>query len=129
MGLVPIVVSSCFLHMAMMTLRGSGPAFFLFFLTLAGAAYAESGISRERQGALVRLVRNDCGACHGMKLSGGLGPSLLPSALEAKDPQALRETILRGRTGTPMPPWSPFMSEEEAAWVVQQLMKGLPDAH
>lgn len=115
--------------MAMMTLRGASPAFFLLGLVLAGSAEADNGISRERQAALVRLVRNDCGACHGMKLSGGLGPSLLPAALAGKDPETLRETLLRGRNGTPMPPWSPFLSEEEAAWVVQQLIKGMPDVH
>lgn len=82
-----------------------------------------------RQSEIIRLVRNDCGSCHGLTLQGGLGPALVPSALQGKPDIALRETILRGRTGTAMPPWAPFLSEQEAEWVVEQLKKGFPHAH
>jgi cytochrome c55X len=35
--------------------------------------------------------------------------------------------ILHGRRGTPMPPWSTFVSEAEARWIVEQLRQGLPE--
>lgn len=84
--------------------------------------------SPSRQAELLNLVRQDCGSCHGMSLGGGLGLPLTPQTLNEKSPELLKETILHGRTGTPMPPWSPFMSEAEAGWIVEILMKGLPDA-
>ena len=34
-----------------------------------------------RERALVRMVRQDCGSCHGMRLTGGLGPALTREAL------------------------------------------------
>jgi len=93
------------------------------------ACLADEGVSHERQMELVRLVRNDCGSCHGLKLNGGLGPALLPATLAGKAPEGLRETILRGRVGTAMPPWSSFLSEADSSWIVEQLMKGFPDVH
>jgi cytochrome c55X len=108
--------------------RGASPAFFLGWIALFSlGAYAGEEVDQQRQHDLVRLVRNDCGSCHGLKLNGGLGPSLMPAALAGKAPEGLRETILRGRAGTAMPPWSRFLSEEEANWIVGQLMKGFPD--
>ncbi len=80
-----------------------------------------------RQRELVHLVREDCGSCHGRTLKGGLGPSLLPEDLRDLPPEALRETILRGRKGTAMPPWQQFLSEAEAAWIVEKLQEGFPD--
>ena len=34
-----------------------------------------------RQKELVHMVRQGCGSCHGMRLTGGLGPPLQPAAL------------------------------------------------
>jgi cytochrome c55X len=109
-------------------MRGASSAFFLWLALFSAGVLAEP-IEQPRQGELVRLVRNDCGSCHGLTLAGGLGPALLPSTLADKAPGGLRETILRGRTGTAMPPWAAFLSETEVDWIVQQLMKGFPDAH
>jgi cytochrome c55X len=81
-----------------------------------------------RQAELVHMLRHDCGSCHGMTLAGGLGPSLLPESLAGKPEAALSATILRGRPGTPMPPWAGILSDADAAWLVQQLVKGIPDA-
>ena len=92
------------------------------------AGWAEESIRPERQAEIVRLVRNDCGSCHGGKLKGGLGPSLQPESLRDKVPESLRETILHGRAGGAMPPWSDFLTEEEADWIVNQLLKGFPNA-
>jgi cytochrome c55X len=77
-----------------------------------------------RQTELTRLLTQDCGSCHGLTLKGGLGPALTPQALTGKSPEWLREVILEGRPGTPMPPWKPFLSREEAGWIVQQLLRG-----
>jgi len=77
-----------------------------------------------RQQALRHLLAQDCGSCHGLTLQGGLGPALTREALAGKSPEMLRAVILHGRPGTPMPPWQPFMSETEAAWLVQQLLDG-----
>lgn len=82
--------------------------------------------SVERQQELVRLVRQDCGSCHGMTLQGGLGPALTSSALQDKPAESLVATVQGGRPGTPMPPWKPFLSESETAWVVEQLQRGFP---
>ncbi len=81
-----------------------------------------------RRAELVHLLRQDCGSCHGLTLKGGLGPALDPGAASAMDPEQMRQVILHGRPGTPMPPWSPFFTEEEARWIVETLRKGLPDA-
>lgn len=81
----------------------------------------------ERQRELVTLVRQDCGSCHGMMLKGGLGPPLTPDALRDKPAESLALTIVNGRPGTAMPPWRPFVSEAEAAWIVDQLQNGLRD--
>ena len=85
----------------------------------AAAAPAEP-----RAGALLQLLHNDCGACHGLSLKGGLGSPLTPQALAGKPVDSLVATILNGRPGTPMPPWRPFLSEEEAQWLVQLLQQG-----
>ncbi len=87
---------------------------------------ATTSLADDRERELVRMVRNDCGSCHGLRLQGGLGPALLPETLSGKAPEAMRETILRGRTGTAMPPWGKFLNETEAEWIVAQLMKGFP---
>jgi cytochrome c55X len=79
-----------------------------------------------RRDALVDLVRQDCGSCHGLTLKGGLGPSLEPSALAGKDNAFLGYVILNGRRGTPMPPWRDHLSDAEAQWIVEQLKRGFP---
>lgn len=81
----------------------------------------------ERQRELVHLVRQDCGSCHGMTLKGGLGPALTPDALRDKPAESLVATVFGGRPGTPMPPWHRFLTEAEAEWVVDQLIKGFPE--
>lgn len=88
------------------------------------APLAQADVSPQRQQQLMHLLRQDCGSCHGLTLKGGLGPALTPQALAGKPAEMLRETILRGRPGTPMPPWKDFMSEGEAAWLVEQLQTG-----
>jgi len=104
--------------------------FALFLASTATVASAEPALASApgagRQQELVRLVRQDCGSCHGMTLKGGLGPALLPANLHDKPAEGLVATIYYGRPGTPMPPWKQFMSEAEAGWVVEKLMTEFP---
>lgn len=111
-----------------------GPLFYalLCCMTISSLGGVKSVLADEspgsqRQKELVRLVRQDCGSCHGMTLAGGLGPALLPAALAGKPAQSLVATVLYGRPGTPMPPWGAFINEEEAKWVVEMLLKGFPN--
>ena len=94
----------------------------------AGAPAASGAPDPSRQRELVRLLRQDCGSCHGMRLTGGLGPPLTPQALRDKPSDSLVATIVSGRAGTAMPPWRPFLSEAEAAWLVARLREGDPHA-
>lgn len=92
----------------------------------AFAAETPTAPNSLRQAELINMVRQDCGSCHGLTMKGGLGPPLLPEALRYKDAQGLKFTILYGRPGTPMPPWKDFISDAEAGWIVEILLKGLP---
>ncbi len=96
----------------------------LSLVLLCGPAAAEPP-GAARQEALLYLLRQDCGSCHGLTMKGGLGPPLLPRSLADKPDHALIEAILDGRPGTPMPPWRFAVSPEEAAWMVERLKRGL----
>lgn len=93
------------------------------------AAESPATMGAARRGELVKLVRQDCGSCHGLTLKGGLGPALLPDALKDKPADYLKAVILQGRPGTAMPPWQRFLSEAEAQWIVFNLQKGFPSGH
>lgn len=94
-------------------------------LVLAAAAAAAEEPDPARQAELLHMLRQDCGSCHGMRLSGGLGPPLSPQALAGKDREALVAIVLDGVPGRPMPPWRPYLSQEEASWLVDRLREGL----
>ena len=106
-------------------------------VTLAPAAGAAGGGNASaapgtqpdaaRQRELLVLLKQDCGSCHGMRLTGGLGPALTPEALRTKPAESLAATIVYGRTGTAMPPWRRFMSEAEADWLVARMIDGATD--
>jgi cytochrome c55X len=104
--------------------------FGLFLLSTAGIGCVAPAMAGEpdaaRQKELVHMVRQDCGSCHGMTFKGGLGPALLPENLRDKPVEGLVATIYYGRPGTPMPPWKQFMSEAEAAWIVDKLLTEFP---
>lgn len=89
-------------------------------------SHAASATSMSRQVELTRLVRQDCGSCHGMTLQGGLGKSLLPGDIAALDTAQIRDVILEGMPGTPMPPWKSLLSRDDAAWIADQLKRGFP---
>lgn len=96
----------------------------LVMLLLAPLAQAEDLPGAARQQELLHLLRHDCGSCHGMTLQGGLGPALTPARLAGRSPQALQQTILQGRAGTPMPPWQGLLTPQEVAWLVLGLQRG-----
>lgn len=100
-----------------------------FALGAASAALGAgpSDIEPARARELVRLVRQDCGSCHGLRLKGGLGPALLPETLRDKPEDSLRYTILLGRPGTAMPPWQGLLTEAEVNWVLARLIAGFPE--
>lgn len=81
--------------------------------------------TQERQAELRYLVRQDCGSCHGLTLKGGLGAPLLPERLRDRRPEDLTRVILQGLPGTPMPPWSPYLSADEARWIAEALQEGI----
>ena len=92
---------------------------------MAGSGGEITGeITPGRAVELERLVRQDCGSCHGMTLKGGLGPDIRASALAGQDREGLAGIILDGVPGTPMPPWRPLLSEEDARWIAQYLLDG-----
>ena len=97
----------------------------LFALTGSPAwAGRASDVPPGRAAELERLVLQDCGACHGMTLKGGLGPDLRPQSLAGKPVDVLTGIVLDGVPGTAMPPWSPLLSEDEARWIANYLLKG-----
>ena len=93
---------------------------FLALCTMAATAAAEV-LTPQRQSQLRELVHQDCGSCHGMRLTGGLGPALTPEVLTGKNPEFLFVTISEGRPGTPMPPWKTLLSKAEINWIVEYL--------
>jgi cytochrome c55X len=92
----------------------------LFLLLVSSSCFAEPP-SAQRQTELRDLLKNDCGACHGLTLQGGLGLPLKPENLAGKPDSYLIEIITNGRKGTAMPPWKPFLNQDEIVWLVQLL--------
>lgn len=96
-------------------------------LVLAASGAFAAAPRKARQDELIYRLRQDCGSCHGYTLKGGLGPPLLPAALNGKDSDALAEIIIHGMPDTPMPPWAFEITKDEAVWLVRQMKKGLSD--
>jgi cytochrome c55X len=82
--------------------------------------------SAARQQELLYMVRQDCGSCHGLTMKGGLGPPLTKDALANRSALGLAVVILDGIPDTAMPPWRPLLTEAEARWIGEALLKGLP---
>lgn len=106
---------------------------FVHVFVLLGVAFAAAFAAEaaepapERQDELIKLVRQECGSCHGLTLAGGLGPSLQADAMAAMPVDSMVASIMNGRPGTAMPGWSRFMTEVEAEWMVKELMAGFPE--
>ncbi len=95
---------------------------------LVTAAHAD-GMDEVRRDELRHLILHDCGSCHGMRLTGGLGPALTPEALRDRPETVIVSTVLLGRAGTAMPGWQPLLSEADAEWIAAALKKGILNAH
>lgn len=91
-------------------------------LLLSAAPALAGELPPGRAAELEHLVRQDCGACHGMTLKGGLGPDLRAEALAGASPEALAQVVLDGIPGTAMPPWRPLLTEGEARWIAEYLL-------
>ncbi len=92
-------------------------------LIFCGTAQAE--IAQDRKTELLNFLEQDCGSCHGLKRTGGLGSPLLPERLEAMEDDTLADIILNGIPETAMPPWKAIIAEEEAYFLIKQLRDGL----
>ena len=89
-------------------------------------ASTASAPSAARQLQLVRMVRQDCGSCHGIQLTGGLGPALTRDRMAELPRESLAAVIYHGRPGTPMPGWKSMLSEADADWIARHLQAGFP---
>lgn len=97
----------------------------LFVAVFAFSAFAmQTDLSAKRQSELRYILQQDCGSCHGLTLKGGLGPALTLEQMQDRDESDLVAVILDGVPGTPMPPWRPLLSEQEAAFMAQVLKSG-----
>lgn len=102
-------------------------------LCLASAAHANdpqaataTTIDAARQAQLIRMVRQDCGSCHGIQLTGGLGPAITREQMADFPFDSLVAVIYNGRPGTAMPGWKTMISEADAHWIAHQLQAGFP---
>lgn len=95
-------------------------------LALFAAVPLRAEISSPRAAELEHMVIQDCGSCHGLTRKGGLGSPLTPQALAYAEPEGLALIILDGVPETAMPPWRPLLSEEEALWIADYLLKVTP---
>ncbi|MEA1027738.1 Cytochrome c domain-containing protein [Pseudomonas sp. E141] len=80
----------------------------------------------QRQAQLQHLLVQDCGACHGLHLTGGLGPPLTRDALAGKNRDSLIATVTQGRPGSAMPGWEPLLGPDDIRWLVDRLLQGTP---
>jgi len=80
----------------------------------------------ERQAQLEHLLVQDCGSCHGLRMTGGLGPAITRDALAGKPRENLIATVTHGRPGTAMPGWNALLDEQDIVWLVDLLLEGYP---
>lgn len=96
----------------------------LIALVLLATPAMGSEIVPRRAAELEHLVLQDCGSCHGLTRKGGLGSPLTRDAISHYDPDILSSVILDGVPGTAMPPWRPLLTEADALWIAEYLLKG-----
>lgn len=99
------------------------PIFFLANLLAVALVPAVASAEVDRQ-RLKNLLIQDCGSCHGLTLNGGLGRPLTRDALANFPVETVRDIILDGLPGTPMPPWRPLLTLPEAAAIADMLKSG-----
>lgn len=94
-------------------------------LLLVALPVAAQDVAPQRAAALENMLIQDCGSCHGLRMTGGLGNPLTPDALADWPDDSLVATILHGRPGTAMPPWKALLSPDDARWMVDRLRQGV----
>lgn len=109
-----------YLNLALLVLMMAG-------LTQGSALAADAAPTPERLRELARFVRQECGFCHGLHLTGGLGSPLTAETMKGKPAELMVAIILHGIPGSAMPGWQPYLSEQDARWIVQALREGLFD--
>ena len=67
------------------------------------------------------MIKHDCGSCHGLNLTGGLGPPITRKIMADRTVEYLEIIIRNGRQGTPMPPFSSILSDADIGWVARYL--------
>lgn len=92
-------------------------------LVAAALCAGASPIPDGRAAELERMVTQDCGSCHGLRLTGGLGRPITAEALAGRRAADLVPVILDGLPGTAMPGWRPLLSEDEARWIADYLLQ------
>jgi len=97
---------------------------FLVALVANGPTFADNKVSPERAIELERLVRHDCGSCHGITLNGGLGPNLRAERLSSVPAEDIASIILDGVPNTAMPAWASLLSKAEAKWIAEYILRG-----
>ena len=110
----------------MMPRRSSWLALLALWSAATAFAQAPTPPDAAQQSRLIRMVRQDCGSCHGIALTGGLGPALTARTMRDIPLDNLVAVIYHGRPGTPMPGWKTMLSESDATWIAQQLQAGFP---
>ena len=103
----------------------STPFFSVLIAGLFVTTSATADISQDRQTYLLNFLEQDCGSCHGLKRTGGLGSPLTPENLEYADDETLADIIMNGIPETAMPPWKAIINEEETYFLIKHLRKGL----
>ncbi|MEX3007853.1 cytochrome c [Hoeflea sp. TYP-13] len=92
-------------------------------MLIAASPAMASELPLERAAELERLVIQDCGSCHGMTMKGGLGPDIRAETLSGTSADVLAQIVLDGVPGGAMPPWRPLLSEADAQWIAEYLLK------
>lgn len=100
----------------------------LAWLAQGNALAADGAPGPDRQRELARFVHQECGFCHGLRLTGGLGSPLTAETMRDRPGDVMLAIILHGIPGTAMPGWKPYLSEQDAQWIVRALQEGLLDA-
>ena len=93
-------------------------------LALVWLGAAEATADQSLAEYLTNLVKQDCSACHGIDMGGGLGRPLTAEALAEVDTETLKQIILYGIPETAMPGWYGLISESDAAWIAAGLKEG-----
>ncbi|NJL24299.1 MAG: cytochrome c [Calothrix sp. SM1_5_4] len=97
---------------------------YLFVVVAAQLTFVISGADARTEIELRRLVRHDCGSCHGLTLRGGLGPELSQERIRKLSDTYLFEVIKNGKAGTAMPPWKAILTDPEIKTIIVYLKDG-----